>query len=96
MIAPDPTPPVSCRYGAPMGRHRAIASLGGCAVRLRRVPLDSGGYDRGGAYWGFPDDLWAYGDGETWAFIRARSRAAAITAIRGEYGEEIRFWREDT
>lgn len=86
MLTPiDPTPPVSCEHGAPMGRgwnmghamarhvilmyrgkapttarerrHLAVAqgvmnpsTAPKCA--LRHVPLDGGGYDRGGAYWG--------------------------------------------
>lgn len=47
------------KYGAPMGRS---GGYGGaveldCSARLRlsQVPLDSGGYDPGGAYWGAPD-----------------------------------------
>ncbi|MCD8261136.1 MAG: hypothetical protein LUD15_06300 [Bacteroides sp.] len=51
---------VNCRYGAPMGR-------GGTGtdkpdkdkkVYCRRVYLNSGGYDRGGAYWGFGSPLY--------------------------------------
>jgi len=46
--------PAATQYGASMGRDS-------CAfgefdknqpVRLRRVPLNAGGYDEGGAYWG--------------------------------------------
>lgn len=54
MPAINPTPPVSSRYGAPMGRHTGPDFL--CAeagrVTLRRIRLDRGGYDPGGAYWG--------------------------------------------
>lgn len=46
-------PKVSSRYGAPMGRHSdPLHSFAGLKVSLRRVPLDGGGYDEGGAYWG--------------------------------------------
>lgn len=48
------------KYGADMGR-RSIPSLphdtkDKCIVR--RVRLDSGGYDAGGAYWGVGTKLW--------------------------------------
>lgn len=59
----NPVPPVSCRYGAPMGRasssmdHDAPESI----RRASRVPLNSGGYDAGGAYWGLrPSGLHLY------------------------------------
>lgn len=50
----NPCPPVNARYGAPMGRHTGPDYLetGAGPLRLVRIPLDSGGYDRGGAYWG--------------------------------------------
>lgn len=49
-----------CKYGAPMGRCDVgepplpfeEKKIYNCAV-----PLDSGGYDKGGAYWGFPSNL---------------------------------------
>ena len=54
-------------------------------VRLFRVYLDNGGYDNGGAYWGFGERLWcALADedktGEECyrAFTRARNRREAI------------------
>ena len=51
---------VNCQYGAPMGRAnvnekpetKKIRKLFDCAV-----PLDSGGYDKGGAYWGIGAQL---------------------------------------
>jgi len=47
--------PAATQYGASMGRDNDspgnfVDVPGGC--RLRRVPLDAGGYDEGGAYWG--------------------------------------------
>lgn len=45
---------VSARYGAPMGRPTAPdLDTSRRSVRLFAVRLDSGGYDDGGAYWGF-------------------------------------------
>ncbi len=48
---------VNCKYGAPMGR----PNVGDTADNKRtfncKVPLDNGGYDKGGAYWGFPNNL---------------------------------------
>lgn len=54
MTRPDPITPVSFRYGSPMGRTNTVPALDTSprSVRLFRVPLDSGGYDKGGAYWG--------------------------------------------
>jgi hypothetical protein len=79
----NPTPLVSCRYGAPMGRRDDMIDYG-ARLYLRRVPLDSGGYDPGGAYWGLGSPLWAYGDGEGWCFIRASSRRKAAALIEEE------------
>jgi len=57
----NPTPKVCCRYGAPMGRHTGPQPEGdGDKWRLQRVPIDAGGYDPGGAYWGLGGALyWA-------------------------------------
>jgi hypothetical protein len=52
----NPTPAVNCQYGAPMGR--SSDHLSGLIVEpqekvtLRRIRINSGGYDSGGAYWG--------------------------------------------
>lgn len=43
---------LSCKYGAPMGRHNVGERPTNARVFDRHVPLDSGGYDQGGAYWG--------------------------------------------
>lgn len=41
------------KYGASMGRpNDNPANFEAVKVRLERVMLDSGGYDKGGAYWG--------------------------------------------
>ena len=46
------------QYGAQMGRGVAGAVLAG-KVHLQRVPLDGGGYDPGGAYWGHGEALFS-------------------------------------
>lgn len=83
---------VSCRYGAPMGRPSAHPGTDPhCIIRVRRLRLNSGGYDSGGAYWGHGAPLWyASGidefDGARDAiedFYRAPDKAAAIA-----------YWRE--
>jgi len=64
--------PVNCKYGAPMGRNSVgkypttITSGNNCRivkknqtkVYRKRVRLDSGGYDSGGAYWGLGAPLY--------------------------------------
>lgn len=55
-------------------------------LRLQRVPFIDGCYDRGGAYWGGPANLWcSWGadcEGEqVHCFVRANSRAEAKAAI---------------
>jgi len=88
---------VHSKYGAPMGRSGLTLSrflteyAGHGRVSLARVPLNSGGYDPGGAYWGLMWDnpLWRASfitsDGcetiET--YFRAPSRAAAKQALPG-------------
>lgn len=84
-----PLPPVNCAYGAPMGRHGRTAPNNDEPRRfyLQRLPLDAGGYDPGGAYWGFGDPLYRYSDtsGEVEGYLRARTREAAKAQIREAY-----------
>ena len=91
----DPITPVNCRYGAPMGRYTGPDPLDTAAGRiyLRRVPLNSGGYDAGGAYWGLDAPLWVAMDqnGST-RYLRARNRDAAKAAIRADFPEAA-FYR---
>jgi len=42
--------------GAGMGRTSGLPENFAGPLQLRHVPLDSGGYDPGGAYWGSPDN----------------------------------------
>jgi len=82
----DPTPKVNCQYGAPMGRrgNGTPAHVDGEKLYLRRVPLDSGGYDSGGAYWGLGQRLYAWSniEGDRSGYLRARDRDAAKAEIR--------------
>ncbi len=84
---------VSSKYGAPMGRTGVNHGVNG-KVYLRRVPLDSGGYDRGGAYWGIPSNLYEAftEDGEYIAYFRARSRQEAKAAVLEDWPEAT-FYR---
>ena len=51
----------NCKLGAPRGRADVGASNPpfGFTVKVFdcAVPLDGGGYDKGAAYWGFPNNL---------------------------------------
>ncbi len=88
-------PPVNCRYGAPMGRACIEPRLSEpTKVPLRRVPLNSGGYDAGGAYWGLGAPLWhaLSVDGRLDTFFRARNRSAAKAAILAD-NPLARFFR---
>lgn len=78
------------QYGASMGRRDNITESA-CTIKfhLQRVPLDSGGYDPGGAYWGLGDPLYvAFGEGELEVqemFFRAKSRDDAKAQVRGAF-----------
>jgi hypothetical protein len=90
----NPTPNVSSQYGAPMGRKSdhlegLIIAETDSRFTLRRIRLDSGGYDSGGAYWGIGQPLfwWSVtikeGDAvdECSGFMRANSRQDAKRKI---------------
>ena len=61
-------PPCHSRCGSPMGRGKAgaedlIEHLDACSseearIRYLRIPLNSGGYDPGGTYWGLGASLY--------------------------------------
>lgn len=58
----NPTPKVNCQFGAPMGRPKYgnSGSIPSTSFSLRRIPINGGGYDRGGAYWGIGQPLYFY------------------------------------
>ena len=64
--------------GAMMGRYSDPAQPApGVKLRLYNIPLDSGGYDSGGAYWGHGARMYR-ATGETLEFYtRAKDRAEA-------------------
>jgi len=83
----NPFEKISCRYGAPTGRYGGNPSNLTGVKRLHCRHQGGGdGYDRGGAYWGNPRDVygvWAKIDGEiVCAYVRAPSRLAAIHIVR--------------
>ena len=88
--------------GASMGRGIRLPSPGETVrLHLVRVPLDSGGYDFAGAYWGGPANLWcAFVCHRTYSpvrrrfenhpphialFVRAPYRGNAKQAVRREF-----------
>jgi len=90
-----PLSDVNCTYGAPLGRSGTILDPDEPGpYYLRRVPLDSQGYDRGGAYWGLGAPIWHLQsqDGGFESFFRASSRASAKEKVRDEI-PEARFFR---
>lgn len=87
-------PNVGSRYGAPMGRRGAHPGDDPhCQLWVRRVRLDRGGYDEGGAYWGHGQPLWyIHGTDEFEGerdfiedFRRAPTKAQAIAAWREQW-----------
>lgn len=48
---------VCSKFGAPMGRLNIGNKPTDKRIFDSRVPLDNGGYDKGGAYWGIPSNL---------------------------------------
>jgi hypothetical protein len=88
-MKPNPTPPVDSNRGAPMGRYSGPDPLNTDAGRLylSRVPINSGGYDAGGAYWGLASVALYCAmdqDGAT-RFFRAISRDSAKRQILADY-----------
>lgn len=90
----NPTPDVSCKFGAPMGRHTGPDYLDTTnRLQLVRIRLDAGGYDAGGAYWGHHQRLYyAADDCGNSKFFRARDRDHAKAVIRDTF-PDARFFR---
>ena len=79
----NPFPDVSCTHGAPMGRRGDNPSnLQGLKRLHARRQGGAEGYDKGGAYWGSPANVWgvwAWVDGSACVvYVRANSRADAL------------------
>ena len=84
----NPFPDTSCKYGAPMGRYFGNpANLQDVKRLCARHQGGGDGYDKGGAYWGIPSNVWgvwAHIEGETvCAYVRASNRENAINQVRG-------------
>jgi len=78
---------VNSIYGAPMGRRGDNpANLEGVKRLHARNQGGGDGYDKGGAYWGTPSNVWGvWGrlDGKVCCtYVRASSRAQAIDKVR--------------
>lgn len=86
----NPFPDVSSRYGSPMGRRGDNPANLQDLKRLHARRQGGGdGYDKGGAYWGTPSNVWGvwgWIDGEAVVtYVRANNRAHAIAKVqRGE------------
>ena len=83
----NPFPNLSCARGAPMGRHGDNPSNLQDVKRLHARRQGGGdGYDKGGAYWGTPSNVWGvWGtvDGEILCvYVRANSRDTAIKMVK--------------
>jgi hypothetical protein len=83
----NPFSEVSCTYGAPMGRRDDNPSnLQGLRRLHARHQGGGEGYDRGGAYWGTPSNVWGvwgWIEGRPCCvYVRASSRLAAIDKAR--------------
>lgn len=85
-------PKAYSQYGASMGRRSALTEDGErvevrrapARISLRKIKLDSGGYDSGGAYWGSGASLYRAtdADGDVELFFRAPSRSAAKAIVQ--------------
>ena len=81
----NPFPPLSCRYGAPMGRASDTLHLDPANYNpdVLCTSGPQGEYDCGGAYWGSGAEgpvyaVWVRGAGRDGvAYVRARSREGA-------------------
>ena len=91
---------VSCKYGAPLGRHNSIPAdiITASKLYLEKLGWVDGDYDVGGAYWGNVGSDNVYrATGETHTetveiFVRAKDREEAKAKVREEF-KEARFFR---
>ena len=84
------------QYGAPLGRkewndNSEVEYKG--KLYLRHIPLDSGGYDAGGAYWGIGTRLYGFAapDDSINGYLRACDRAQAKEQVREQYPQATFF-----
>ena len=76
----NPFAKVNCSYGAPMGRYSDNpANLAGIKRLHARFQGGGEGYDRGGAYWGSPCNVWA-----VWAHLHGKRSPLVAIAHNGD------------
>jgi len=82
------------KRGAALGRSNVVGKYDESKLTLRRVRLNSGGYDPNGTYYGFGEPLYwcADGAGEIDFVLRAADRKAAKKQVR-VYCPGARFLR---
>lgn len=83
--------------GSQMGRRNEIpADYMGERLRLQRLPFVDWDYDRWGAYWGAPANVWCvWGESQTEqvrVFVRANSRAETKQKVKAVI-PKARFYR---
>ena len=81
---------MNCLRGAPMGRresHREDLLNTEVSLHLQYIPFFDGAYDEGGAYWGYPANLYRAINADLGIemFVRANWRADAETRVRSIY-----------
>lgn len=106
---PDLLPDANTTYGAPMGRSTVrptelipILQESSFTMYLTEVKLNSGGYDRGGAYWGLSDGTGSLLVAHTVVEIMGEARVfkdfyrGSRDKVKAEIREEfpfVRFYR---
>ncbi|MBS1722489.1 MAG: hypothetical protein JSS66_05720 [Armatimonadetes bacterium] len=79
------TEAMNCSRGAPMGRSTDKEGIEH-PLYLQRVTFVDYCYDRGGAYWGLPQNLWcAFNEEGTRLFTRASTRHEAAENLRANH-----------
>ena len=70
--------------GSQFGRRDELPAdpQSGCKVRLSRIPFVDGDYDRWGAYWGSPANVWCGWTDGVRLFVRANDREEAKKFIQ--------------
>jgi hypothetical protein len=92
--AHPPTDETERRHYTVALAHLAPHPVAAPKVSLRRIRLDNGGYDSGGAYWGHGATLWyaASDDGAVDLWFRASTRETARTSVLAQF-PSARFYR---
>jgi hypothetical protein len=87
---PAPLSIAASRFGASLGRSGDALDRDAGNMAARRVTLDPGGYDSGGAYWGIGEPLWRVFDADGGqAFFRATNKGGAMAQARKGFAHAI-------